>query len=365
VLAITLVFSALVARRMAAAMRALVGAIAELGAGVFDVVLPGLDRGDEIGLMARAIGAFKLKAIERAQQEAAHKQQEAEAAAAQRKAEMHRLADLFQTQVGTIVNAVSSASTELEASAGTLKHTAETTQRLSGTVAGASENASSNVQSVAAATEELSSSVIEISRQVQESSRIAGEAVRQADVTDQRINDLSQAAGRIGDVIKLITAIAEQTNLLALNATIEAARAGEAGKGFAVVAAEVKSLANQTARATEEIGSQIGNMQTATEESVTAIKAIGATINRISEIAGAIAGAVEEQHAATQEIARNVHQAAASTAEVAANIADVDRGAGETGASSGQVLESARSLAHESNHLKVEVESFLATVRAA
>jgi methyl-accepting chemotaxis protein len=221
------------------------------------------------------------------------------------------------------------------------------------------------VQAVASATEELSSSVSEIGRQVQESSNIASQAVRQAQQTDARINELSQAAGRIGDVVKLITAIAEQTNLLALNATIEAARAGEAGRGFAVVASEVKQLASQTAKATEEISAQIASMQTATQDSVGAIKEIGGTIGRISEIAGAIAAAVQEQGAATGEIARNVGEAAKGTAEVASNITAVNRGAGETGSASAQVLISAQSLSAESDHLKAEVEKFLSTVRAA
>jgi methyl-accepting chemotaxis protein len=211
----------------------------------------------------------------------------------------------------------------------------------------------------------MTSSVNEISRQVQESSKIAGEAVKQAQQTDLRINALSQAAGRIGDVVKLITAIAEQTNLLALNATIEAARAGEAGRGFAVVASEVKQLASQTAKATDEISSQIAGMQTATQESVGAIKEISGTIGRISEIAATIAAAVEEQGAATQEIARNVGEAAKGTQQVASNITDVNRGAGETGSASAQVLSSAQSLSHESNHLKTEVDRFLMTVRAA
>jgi methyl-accepting chemotaxis protein len=285
--------------------------------------------------------------------------------AAQRKADMHRLADEFQAAVGNIVDTVSTASSELEAAAGTLTKTAEVTQELSGAVAAASEQASANVQSVASATEEMTSSVNEISRQVQESSRIAGDAVRQAQQTDARINQLSQAAGRIGDVVKLITAIAEQTNLLALNATIEAARAGDAGRGFAVVASEVKQLASQTAKATEEISTQIAGMQSATEESVAAIKEIGGTIGRISEIASTIAAAVEEQGAATGEIARNVSEAAKGTAQVASNITDVNRGAGEAGSASAQVLASAQSLSGESQHLKAEVGKFLATVRAA
>jgi methyl-accepting chemotaxis protein len=335
-----------------------------LAGGDTNAEIPFAARRDETGRMAAAVQVFKDNMIKARELEA----QAAETAArnaAQRKADMHQLADGFQAAVGQIVDTVSAASTELEAAAGTLTKTAEVTQSLSGTVAAASEQASANVQSVASATEEMTSSVDEISRQVQESARIAGEAVKQALETDGRIAELSQAAGRIGDVVKLITAIAEQTNLLALNATIEAARAGEAGRGFAVVASEVKQLASQTAKATDEIGAQIAGMQTATGESVSAIKQIGQTIGRISEIASTIAAAVEEQGAATQEIARNVGEAARGTAQVASNITDVNRGAGETGTASSQVLASAQSLSHESNHLKVEVDKFLATVRAA
>jgi methyl-accepting chemotaxis protein len=211
----------------------------------------------------------------------------------------------------------------------------------------------------------MSASVIEIGRQVQESSRIAGEAVNQARKTDARIADLSQASNRIGDIVALITGIAEQTNLLALNATIEAARAGDAGRGFAVVAQEVKSLASQTAKATGEISSQIANMQTATEESVAAIKEIGGTIGRIAEISTLIADAVEEQGAATQEVAHNVQQAAQGTSEVASAITEVNKGARDTGTASSQVLASAKSLTVESGRLGSEVEQFLAHIRAA
>jgi len=344
---------------------ALVAAMKKLGEGDFSIVLPGLGRKDEIGAMAGAVEQFKLKAQEKARLDAEAKTEQDRILGARRKADMQKLADEFEKAVGEIVDTVSSASTELEAAASTLTRTAETTQRLSTTVAAASEQASSNVQSVATASEEMARSVGEIGRQVQESSRISSEAVDQAQHTDDRINKLSQAANRIGDVTQLITTIAEQTNLLALNATIEAARAGEAGKGFAVVAQEVKALASQTAKATSEISLQIAEMQSATQGSVVAIKEIGGTIGRISEIATTIASAVEEQGAATHEITRNVQQAAHGTTQVANNITDVSRGAAETGSASSQVLSSARSLANESNRLKLELSKFLNTVRAA
>jgi methyl-accepting chemotaxis protein len=336
----------------------------ELANGNKAVEIPFTARGDEVGDNARAASTFKDNLIRIEQMEAEQKNQEA-IAAAQRKAEMIKLADAFQAAVGGIVASVSSASHQLEAAAGTLSGTAEETQQLSGMVAAASEEASTNVGAVASAAEEMSASVVEISRQVHDSSRIAGEAVKQAERTDGRINELLKAAGRIGDVVKLITAIAEQTNLLALNATIEAARAGESGRGFAVVASEVKALAAQTAKATEEIGAQIAGMQTATQDSVGAIKEIGATITHIADIATTIAATVEEQGAATAEIARNVSEAAKGTAEVAEKITQVNRGASATGSASAQVLASARSLSKESSSIKTEVENFLNTVRAA
>jgi methyl-accepting chemotaxis protein len=336
----------------------------ELAGGNKAVAVPYAERGDEVGDAARAAQTFKENLVRIEKMEAEQKAIEAQSAV-QRKADMHQLANSFQAAVGGIIDAVSSSSTQLEAAANTLTKTAESTQALSGMVAAASEEASSNVESVASAAEEMTASVSEISRQVQDSSRIAGEAVKQAEQTDARINELSQAAGRIGDVVKLITAIAEQTNLLALNATIEAARAGEAGRGFAVVATEVKALAAQTAKATEEIGTQIAGMQAATQDSVAAIKEIGSTIGRISNIAATIAATVEQQGAATGEIARNVGQAAKGTAQVAENITEVNRGASATGSASTQVLSSAQSLSKESHHLKLEVDKFLNTVRAA
>ncbi|KYG22762.1 chemotaxis protein [Bradyrhizobium sp. AT1] len=336
----------------------------QLAGGNKAVEIPYTRRGDEVGDNARAAQTFKENLIRIELMEAEQKNQEA-AAAARRKEEMTKLAGVFEAAVGGIIDSVSAASQQLEAAAGTLSGTAEETQQLSGMVAAASEEASTNVGAVASAAEEMSTSVVEIGRQVHDSSRIAGEAVKQAERTDVRINELLKAAGRIGDVVKLITAIAEQTNLLALNATIEAARAGESGRGFAVVASEVKALAAQTARATEEISTQIAGMQSATEDSVGAIKEIGATIARISDISTTIAATIEEQGAATAEIARNVSEAAKGTVEVADKIAQVSHGASATGAASGQVLSSARSLSSESSLLKTEVEKFLKTVRAA
>jgi methyl-accepting chemotaxis protein len=326
--------------------------------------IPYSHRADEVGDNARAAATFKdnLLRIERMEVE---KQQAEADRAARRREEMKRLADEFHSAVGKIVGTVSLAATGLEDAAGTLTQTADSTQQLSTAVSTASGEALTNVNSVASAAGELAASVTEISGQVHESRRIAGEAVTQANETNARVAALSEAAGRIGDVVKLITAIAEQTNLLALNATIEAARAGAAGKGFAVVAQEVKALAAQTAKATDEIGTQIGAMQGATQDSVAAIRAIGGTINRVSEIAAAIAAAVEEQGTATQEIARNVQQAAHGSAEVAKNIVSVRQAATETGTASAQVLSSARALASQSTHLKLEVDKFLANVRAA
>lgn len=346
-------------------MIAMCKAMRELAAGNFDVVLPGLGRRDELGEMADAVESFKLQAIAKAERDAAAHEAQRRASSEARRAELIRFADDFETAVGAIVSNVSASAAQLEAAAGTLTRTAEITEVLSGQVAGASEQASTNMQAVAAATEELSQSVDEIGRRVRESNRIAEGAVLQAQQTDARIGKLTRAAQQIGDVVKLITAIAEQTNLLALNATIEAARAGEAGRGFAVVAAEVKSLANQTAKATDEISSHIAGMQDATQESVTAIKEIGGTIGQISTIASSIAGAVQQQSSATQEIARNVQSVAQGTQEVAGNITKVNRGATETGFASDEVLNSARSLSTESMRLRQELDRFMTTVRAA
>jgi len=334
-----------------------------LGNGDLSAEVPHRGEKTEIGAMADALQVFKQALIAKKAADAAA------AADAEAKIERGRRVDGitrdFENVIGEIVQTVSSASTQLEASAGTLSATAERSQTLTTAVAAASEEASTNVQSVASATEELSTSVGEIGRRVQESARMATDAVGQARVTNDRVSQLSKAASRIGDVVELINTIAGQTNLLALNATIEAARAGEAGRGFAVVASEVKALAEQTAKATGEISQQISGIQGATQESVNAIKEISGTIERLAEISSTIAAAVEEQGAATQEISRNVQQAATGTQQVSSNITDVQRGAGETGAASSQVLSAAQSLSGDSKRLRLEVGKFLESVRAA
>jgi methyl-accepting chemotaxis protein len=344
-------------------LQAITGAMLEVAGGDTEVAVPSLGRRDEVGALAGALETFKHNLVESRRLAA---EQERERAAKERRANVvaAAVAD-FERSVGEVVSTVSSASNELEAAATSLTRTADGTQQMASFVAAASEQASGNVQSVAAATDEMTSSVSEIGRQVQESSRRTHEAVRQAQATDAQVSQLLDASGRIGEVVKLITAVAEQTNLLALNATIEAARAGEAGKGFAVVASEVKQLAGQTAKATEAITQQIAAMQAATREAAGSIQSIGQTIVEVSQIATAIAAAVEEQGAATAEIARNVGEAARGTAEVAGNITEVNRGAVETGSASSQVLSAAQELSTQGAVLKAEVDRFLATVRAA
>jgi methyl-accepting chemotaxis protein len=334
-----------------------------LGDGDLTAQVPHQGEQTEIGAMADSLQVFKEALIaKKAADEAAARDAEAKIERGRR---VDGITREFESMIGEIVETVSAASTQLESSAGKLTSTAERSRELATVVAAASEEASANVQSVASATEEMASSVNEISRQVQESARMAGDAVEQARRTNDRVSELSKAAARIGDVVELINTIAGQTNLLALNATIEAARAGEAGRGFAVVASEVKALAEQTARATGEIGQQITGIQSATQESVGAIKEISGTIEKLSEISSTIAAAVEEQGTATQEISRNVQQAAQGTQQVSSNIGDVQHGASETGSASSQVLSAAQSLSGESNRLKLEVGKFLNSVRAA
>jgi methyl-accepting chemotaxis protein len=400
-----------IARGITRPIHAMTGAMGRLANKEWATEVPALDRGDEIGNMAKAVQVFKENGIEnerlqkeaeaareeRLRQEEEKRRREAEAkeaearrqreaeeakrraeeerraeqermkaeAEAKRKAEMQALADSFETTVKSVVQTVSSSASEMQSSSTAMSATAEETSRQATAVAAASEQASSNVQTVASASEELSSSIQEITRQVAESARMARSAVEQAKATGQTVDGLAQAAAKIGDVVKLITDIASQTNLLALNATIEAARAGEAGKGFAVVASEVKTLANQTAKATDEIAKQIQSIQEATREAVGAIQGIGRTIEQVNEVAATIASAVEEQGAATKEISRNVQQAAQGTQEVSKNIASVTQAAGEVGSAAAQMNGAASELAKQAETLSAEVDRFIAKVRAA
>jgi methyl-accepting chemotaxis protein len=354
----------LIGRGIVRPVTAMTKAMTVLAQGNTSAEIPARDNTDEIGTMARAVQVFKDNMIEteklRREQEEQKKRAETE-----RRQAMRDLADKFEKRVGGVVNAVSSAATELQSTAESMSSTAEETTRQSTAVAAASEEATTNVQTVASATEELNASVKEIAQQIGESTRIVAEAVSQANDTNARVQSLRSAVDKIGDVISLINDIASQTNLLALNATIEAARAGEAGKGFAVVASEVKALANQTAKATEEIGSQIKSIQDETKISVESIESITATIGKVSAIASTIAAAVEEQEATTHEIARSVAQAAQGTSEVTSNIGGVSQASQQTGAAATQVLGSARELSQSGETLKSQVDSFLREVRAA
>ena len=354
----------LVARGITKPIVAMTEAMGKLASGDKTVHIPAQNQKDEVGSMAAAVQVFKENMIEadrlRAEQEETKKRAEAE-----RRQAMLDLADRFEGSVGGVVNGVTSASTELQATAQSMSATAEQTTRQATVVAAASEETTRNVQTVASATEELSASIGEINNQVTESNKIVNEAVTQANDTNAKVKGLAEAAQKIGTVISLINEIASQTNLLALNATIEAARAGEAGKGFAVVASEVKSLATQTARATEEIAGQVRAIQDATASSAEAIESITKTISRVSEISTAIASAVEEQGAATQEISRNVQQAAQGTQEVSSNISGVTDAAKQTGSAAVEVLDAAGELGKSGALLKNQVEEFLRTVRAA
>jgi len=397
-------------------------AMQRLADGDKTIDIPALGRGDEIGSMASAVQVFKENMIkneellaaqeeqrledekraardaeaerkreederkreaadaederqrEAAEAEAERKRDEEEAAAEVerehkavegKRAEMNKMADDFQASVGQVVETVMSSSAQMQSSAEAMSSTAEETNSQSMAVAAAAEQASVNVQTVASAAEELSASINEITRQVSQSAEVASNAVQEAERTNQQVQGLANAAEKIGEVVSLISDIAEQTNLLALNATIEAARAGDAGKGFAVVANEVKSLASQTAKATSDIEEQIGSIQAATREAVSAIQGIGATISEVNAITTAIASAVEEQSAATQEIARNVEEAATGTQEVTANISGVTKAAGETGQAASQILLASSGMGEQSKKLREEVSKFLDTVRAA
>jgi methyl-accepting chemotaxis protein len=318
---------------------------------------------DEIGQVADAFVTFKAKTLELKRLEEERAQEEVRREEEKRR-QMLELADSFEAAVGGVVDTVSAAATELQATAQTMSSTAEQTNAQSASVAAASEEASANVQTVATASEELSSSISEITRQIAETNKVSQQAVEDADKANQSVAGLAEAAQKIGAVVSLIQDIAEQTNLLALNATIEAARAGEAGKGFAVVAGEVKSLATQTAKATQEIAQQVEGMQNATGGTVGVIEGIVSVIKQISENAQGIAAAVEEQNAATGEISRNVQEAATGTQAVASNIVGVREAAGQTGAAAGEVLESAGQLSRQSELLRGEVSKFISNLRA-
>ena len=354
----------LVTRAIARPIRAMTGAMRQLSRGNLGVEIPARDHGDEVGAMAQAVQVFKENALEVERLKQDREVQERRMAEEKRRL-MTQLADGFETSVRGVAGNVSSASTQMRANAQDLSAIAEQTNRQSMAAAAAAEQASSNVQTVASAAEQLSSSIGEIGRQVSQSSTIASGAVAEAQRTNGAVAGLVDAAQKIGEVVQLINNIASQTNLLALNATIEAARAGEAGKGFAVVASEVKRLANQTAKATDEISSQIAQMQGAAAGAAEAIKGIGGTILRINEIVTGIAAAVEQQAAATREIARNVQQASSGTQQVTGNISGVTRAAGETGSLATKVLAASESLLKESETLGRAVEGFVIKVRAA
>ena len=361
---IALLLTWLIIRSITKPMSEMTGAMRQLAEGDLEIEVPARNKQDEIGEMAGAVQIFKDNAVEMKRLEG--EQEEAKKQAEQKQQNMMtELADNFDRRVSSALDTVTNSASEMQTTAEVMSQTAEQTNVQASSASTASEQASSSVQNVAAAAEELSSSIGEITRQVSQSSNIAGSAVTEAEKADEMVQGLADAANKIGEVVELITDIAEQTNLLALNATIEAARAGDAGKGFAVVASEVKNLANQTAKATEEIGGQIGGIQSATQSAVAAIQGIGETIKNISEISASISAAVEEQSSATQEIARSVDQAATGTQEVNTNIGMVTQGAGETGQASGQVLTAAGDLVTQAQGLRADVQSFLTEIRAA
>ncbi|MDH5410352.1 MAG: methyl-accepting chemotaxis protein [Alphaproteobacteria bacterium] len=358
------VLIALVRSLVGQPLRLMSEAMARLAAGELSATIPGMDRNDEIGSMASAVQVFKSNAIdkERLEEEQADARHRSEQ---EKRQSMLELADRFERSVKGVVDGVGSAATEMQATAQQMSATAEETSRQSSNVASASEQATSNVQMVAATAEELSASIAEIGRQVVQSARISQNAVSEADATNETVQGLAAAATKIGEVVNLINDIAGQTNLLALNATIEAARAGEAGKGFAVVAQEVKNLANQTAKATEEISAQIGAVQSETAGAVTAIERIRSIIGEVNDISTTISSAVEEQGVSTKEIARNVQEAARGTQDVNQNIENVSRAAGETGSAAGQVLTASQDMSRQAEGLRGEVDKFLHEIRTA
>ncbi|MHA1566710.1 MAG: methyl-accepting chemotaxis protein [Alphaproteobacteria bacterium] len=353
----------MVARTITRPISGMTDAMTRLADGDNSADIPSLDRADEIGAMARTVEVFKKNAIEKIELEAQQAAEQAERE--KRAARLEEFVNAFDASVGEVVSAVSDGAANMRNSAEAMTATAQQASEKSSAVAAASEEASTNVQTVASAAEELTASITEISRQVSRSEEVSRTAVEESGRMNDEVQGLAQAAQKIGEVVNLINDIASQTNLLALNATIEAARAGEAGKGFAVVASEVKSLATQTGRATEEIATQISGMQAATSTAVTAIGAIGERIGDINEISSTIAAAVEEQGAATQEIALNVQQASQGTQEVNSNISGVSAAASETGQVASQVLEASSTMAGQADNLRTYVEQFLANVRSA
>ena len=351
-------------RRITRPILGLSAATNRLAEGDLSVVVPSLERKDEIGTMAKAIEVLKEKSAEAARLRDEQERLKA-AAAEERQGTLRKLADGFETSVKRMVDRMAGSATEMEASANAMTGTAAEANKEATSAAAAAEQTKTNVSTVAAATEELSSSISEIARQVTQSSQIAGGAVGDAERTNKAMAELAESATRVGAIVELISGIASQTNLLALNATIEAARAGEAGKGFAVVASEVKSLATQTAKATEEIQAKVAEIQSMTGTAVTAIHGIGETVGHMNEIATTIASAVEQQGAATREISGNVHQAAEGTRQVSGNVAAAQRATTETGSAAGTVLTAAGSLSRDAAELRTEVERFLESVRAA
>jgi methyl-accepting chemotaxis protein len=362
-ISIATVLAWLIGRSVSRPLTAMSGLMERLAKGDLQINVIETDRRDEVGALARSLQVFKQNAVDAKRLGA--EQQSEQAQKEKRQTAIEGFIVTFEGGVRISLDVLASAATEMRATSESMAATAEEASRQATVVATAAEEASTNVQTVAAATEELASSVTEIGRQVTQSNNIAAQAVEEANRTNATVHGLSAAAQKIGDVVKLISDIASQTNLLALNATIEAARAGDAGKGFAVVASEVKSLATQTAKATEEISAQVAAMQGATKEAVAAIKSIGGTIGSMNEIATTIAAAVEEQGAATQEIARNVQSAAEGTGQVSSNIQGVNQAADETGAAATQVLSSADELGKQAETLRADVTHFLANIRAA
>ncbi len=364
ILVVMIGVSLVMARSITRPINGMSEAMRSLAGGNLETDVPGIGRGDEIGKMADAVQIFRANAIEQKHLEEESKLASKRAEEEKRQA-MQKVANDFEASVMSVVESLSHTATEMQATAKSMSAAADQTEQQAGSAANASEDASGNVQTVATAAEELTSSIEEIGRQVNRSSQTANKAVDNARATNAKVEGLVESAQKIGDVVKLIQDIAEQTNLLALNATIEAARAGEAGKGFAVVANEVKSLATQTAKATEEIALQISEIQNSTTDAASAIKSIGETVEEINDIASSISAAVEEQGAATQEIARNVQQASAGTQKVAGNVAAVSKTAAETGNSANEVLQAAGELARQSEGLRSEVDQFIAQIRVA